>query len=429
MRKTIAVCFLILPLFALSQSIRITADRDSYVYKCGEPATFSIQVLDKDGNNLNEGALSVVINNFGSKEISNTIFDLSSGNPLTCAGALNEPGFMKCVATIQLDKQCKGICGVAVEPEKIQAASERPSDFDAYWAAEVKRLEKEVPLDPRIERMDAFSNEKHESFRVSFATFNNQRVYGFLSVPKGDGPFPAEVLVPGAGRGVYTPQTWPADEGIIRLVMNVHPYDPPADDETLKKMYAEQDKRLEALYGAPRYCQSGASTRETYFYHPVILGINRAVNWLAARPDVDKSRFYYTGTSQGGGFGLYLCGLNRNFVKGAIFVPALCDLLGFRKERTSGWPRLIEATPEAIKEDAIKTAPYFDGAHFAARITCPVRLTVGFIDEVCPPTSGYSAYNALRVKDKDIVHGIGMPHRVFPEIYERVDKGWLRGNQ
>jgi len=217
-----------------------------------------------------------------------------------------------------------------------------------------------------------------------------------------------------------------AERGFIYLVMNVHPFEPAADADGQKKLYAEQDQRLLAQYGAPRYCQAGAARRETYFYYRVILGINRAVNWLAARPDVDKSRFTYGGTSQGGGFGFILLGLNRNFTKGVIHVPAITDLLGFQAGRDSGWPKLIENVRPEDKEAAIKTAPYFDGAHFAARITCPVRVSVGFIDETCPPAAVYAGYNALKVKDKAIAHGLGMPHRVFPEFYERFDQQWLR---
>ena len=64
-----------------------------------------------------------------------------------------------------------------------------------------------MPADPLNERLDAYCNDKHESFRVSFATFDKQRVYGFLTVPKGkgDGPFPTEVNVPGAGPGASGP--------------------------------------------------------------------------------------------------------------------------------------------------------------------------------------------------------------------------------
>ena len=426
MKKVMLPGIWALPLLALAQSVEITADRESYVYACGEPAAFSIRVLGKDNQPVKEGQLRVTLTNFGTQQVAGATFDLSKANPVTSTGTLREPGFLKCTATVKLDKDYKGLAGAAYEPEKIGAGSERPADFDAFWDAAIKKLESEVPLDPRVERVEKWCNDKHECFRVSFATFDGQRVYGFLSVPKGAGPFPVEVNVPGAGPGVVGPSAGMADRGFIHLVMNVHPFEPAADAEAQKKLYAEQDKRVQEQYGVQRYCLAGAASRETYFYYRVMLGINRGVNWLAARPDVDKTRFCYTGTSQGGGFGFILCGLNKNFTKGVMHVPAITDLLGYRKGRDSGWPKLIENMRAQDKEAAVKVAPYFDGVHFAPRITCPVRVSVGFIDETCPPCAVYSAYNALRVKDKAISHGIGMPHRVFPPIYEQLDQQWGR---
>ena len=425
-RMMVGMCTL-LPLLAPAQSVEIKADRESFVYACGEPATFSVLVLGKDKQPVRQGQLRVTLTNFGTQQIASATIDLSKSNPATCAGTLREPGFLKCTAYVKVGtNDCRGVCGAAVEPEKIRAGSERPADFDAFWDAAVKKLDAEVPADPRVERLDKFCSDKHEAFRVSFATFGGQRVYGFLSVPKGQGPFPVAVNVPGAGPGVVGPNVGMADNGFIHLVMNVHPFEPAATADEQKKLYDEQDKRCQAQYGAPRYCHAGAASRETYFYYRIILGINRAVNWLAARPDVDKTRFAYSGTSQGGGFGFILCGLNKNFTKGVIHVPAITDLLGFQKGRDSGWPKLIENVKAEDKEAAKKVAPYFDGAHFAARITCPVRVSVGFIDETCPPAAVYSGYNALRVKDKAIGHGIGMPHKVFPQFYQQFDQQWLR---
>ena len=416
-----------LPLLALAQSVEIKADRESYVYACGDPASFTIQVLGEDKQPVKAGQLRVSLTNFGTQQVASATFDLAKANPVTCAGTLREPGFLKCSASVKIGaNDCRRLAGVAYEPEKIKAGCERPADFDAFWDAAVRKLDAEVPLDARVERLDAFCNDKHDGFRVSFATFGGQRVYGFLSVPKGSGPFPVQINVPGAGPGVVAPSVGAADSGYIHLVMNVHPFQPAADAAAQKKLYEEQDKRLCAQYGAPRYCHSGAASRETYFYYRILLGINRAVNWVAARPDADKARFLYSGSSQGGGFGFYLCGLNKNFTKGVIHVPAITDLLGFQKGRDSGWPKLTESVKAEDKEAAKKVAPYFDGAHFAARIACPVRVSVGFIDETCPPAAVYSGYNALRVKDKAIVHGIGMPHKVFSEVYQQLDQQWLK---
>jgi len=358
MSAKMMAAWLLIPMFAWAQTVEVRADRDSHVYRCGDSATFTVRVAGKDRQPLTSGQLRVVLTNFGTQQVAQAVFDLAKANPVTCVGTLREPGFLKCTAVAKLDKtEIKGLSGVAYEPEKIVAGSPRPADFDAFWDAAIARLESEVPLDPRVERFDRYCTDKHDAFKVSFATFDGLRVYGFLSVPKGPGPFPVEINVPGAGPGVIGPNVGMADRGFIHLVMNVHPFEPAADADSQKKRYAEQDLQVQARYGVKRYCQAGAAQRETYFYYRIMLGINRAVNWVAARPDVDRTRFAYTGSSQGGGFGFYLLGLNRHFTKGVVHVPAITDLLGFQKGRDSGWPKLIENMRESDKAAALKVAP------------------------------------------------------------------------
>ncbi len=55
---------------------------------------------------------------------------------------------------------------------------------------------------------DQYSNNKYDSFKISVANLGGIRTYGFLSVPKGPGPFPAAITVPGAGPGATKPTTW-----------------------------------------------------------------------------------------------------------------------------------------------------------------------------------------------------------------------------
>ncbi|MBL8994402.1 MAG: acetylxylan esterase, partial [Spirochaetia bacterium] len=413
---------------AWSQEIVFITDHTNALYKVGEKATFTLKVLASNKSPITEGKLNVRLDNFGPGLITNLSFDLSKGEPITVSGSLSEPGFLKCSASIKLEKDLRAVYGAGYEPEKIRPGSPRPSDFDSFWDNAVKKLDAEVPADIRLERIDAKSDDKHESFRVSAATFDGLRVWGFLVIPKqGEGPFPVEVSVPGAGPGVDGPNTGAGDRGSVYLAMNVHPFEPGPDKAAQQKKYEDQDKAVQEKFGAKRYAHAGATNRETYFYYPIILGINRMVNYLATRPEVDKTRFYYSGTSQGGGFGYILCGLNPNFTKGVMHVAAMCDFLGFQAGRDSGWPKLIENLPEADKKPAILVAPYFDGAHFAPRIKCPVRLSVGFSDETCPPAAVYAAYNSLTVKDKGILHGLGMPHSVFPRFYDQNENQWMRG--
>ena len=73
---------------------------------------------------------------------------------------------------------------------------------------------------------------------------------------------------------------------------------------------------------------------------------------------------------------------------------------------------------------AIKWAPYFDGANFASRITCPVRVLVGFADDTVPPSAVYATYNEVRAEDRAIVNGIGMGHGCDKNLVAQLNK-WL----
>ena len=71
----------------------------------------------------------------------------------------------------------------------------------------------------------------------------------------------------------------------------------------------------------------------------------------------------------------------------------------------------------SFRAAAEKRAPYFDGANFASRIACPVRVAVGFSDTTCPPCAVYAAYNEIKVADKAIGNGIGMTHSCSERFY------------
>ncbi len=48
------------------------------------------------------------------------------------------------------------------------------------------------------------------------------------------------------------------------------------------------------------------------------------------------------------------------------------------------------------REPAMRgTVAYFDGLNFARGITCPMLISVGLADDVCPPETGYNLYEAL----------------------------------
>ena len=412
-------------LLVAALALTFANDKPDLVYNCGETATFTVTATDKDSPALS-GKLVARLDNFGPRKFANETWDLSATNVFTISGSLSEPGFLRLRVSSE-DGKLKKDWSVAYEPRRIRKGSPSPKDFDRFWADARRKLAAEVPLDPQVEKVPERSTSNIDFYRISFATFG-RRVYGYMSVPKGNGPFPVDFGVNAAGFGGWTNDLHPRKDSIC-VQFSVYPF--PMDwrwkEIGLQAKYDEMNKAAHDKYGCG-YASSGITeSREAYFFYPVILGIDRAVDWVAARPDVDKSRFRYQGTSQGGGFGFYLCGLNRHFTRAAFYVPAITDTMGYLAGRQSGWPQIIESnSAKAEKKSAAeKWAPYFDGANFASRIKCPVRVAVGFSDTTCAPCAVYAAFNEIKT-DKDILHGFGMTHSCFGHFYAQLDK-WIRG--
>ena len=336
------------------------------------------------------------------------------------------------IAPITVDKE-----GMEVEnpPEIAEWADYRkgspsPEDFDRFWSEARKRLADEVPLDAHVTPVPERTTPAFDFFRIDFATFG-RRIYGYMSVPKdvSKAPFPVEIQVSAAGMGGWS-NNMPGQTDCIKLFFSVYDWEPDWrwEEKNLQERYKAMNDEYRRRYSCKGYPTAGITeSREAYFFYPVLLGIDRAVDWVCARKDVDLSRVWYEGTSQGGGFGFYLCALNRNFTRATFFVPAITDTMGYLAGRESGWPKIVEgnsSTPE-LKAAAEKNAPYFDAANFAERITIPVRVAAGLSDNTCPPSAVTVAFNHLASKDKAIIYGKDMTHSCYGKIYERLGK-WRR---
>ena len=419
-------------------AVTISDGHHDALYRVGEKAQFTLTAKDlaKDAASSG-GVVSVSMDNFGDKVLLKKDWKPSEEPSLVVEGTLDEPGFLRVKAMSQarpagsLWGLGKGnVCwSVGYAPEKIMAGSARPADFDAYWDGERARLAREVPLDMRRMKVDAMCNDSFDVWRLSCATFNGKRTWGFLVSPKNaNGPLPLHVNIPGAGSATSEAGTRHfMRPGEMHLVLNVHPFEPAKDAAGQKKLYEEQDRECAKKYGCNYAIAGGAVGREDFFFHDALLGIDRAVAWAAALPEVDRTRIVYSGGSQGGGMGIMLCALNPAITRAVFFVPALTDLCGFKAGgRQSGWPSLVERQKtSAAKEKATAIAPYFDAAHFAPRVKIPVRVVVGFSDTTCPPPCVYAAYNALGGRDKGIRNVPGMGHSSRPEVRSEMDK-WLR---
>ena len=412
---------------------KVESTRPSAHYRCGETAEFTVTATNGLGEAVRMGAVNWRLDNFTDEGVVVTgVWNFAEGNPRTFRGTLQKPDFMRLLVTGDLVRDLNAWTrrqfwwGVAFEPEKIRPGGPNPADFDAFWSNAVAKLEREVPLDPRVTRVAARSTAAYDFYRISFATVGGKRVHGFMSVPtdKSKAPYPVIFEVSSAGEGRWTMDM---DRGLpdrIRVYFTVHNFEPPATVEELRQLHRQMSAEQHKTYGTGYEKFGLAWSREDYYFYDKILGINRAANWVWSRDDVDRKHFGYVGGSQGGGFGWYLTGLNPRFTSAVLHVPALCDTLGYQGGHASGWPHLIERTPADKRAAAAKNAPYFDGANFARRTKCPIRVSVGFVDTACNPASVYATFNVCPSVDKQISDGVGLGHFGQTAVLDRVNNLW-----
>ena len=414
---------------------KFEADHPDCLYRVGEEAIVIVTATNGAGEAVKEGLCRVEIDNYGGRNFGVIAKqNFAQENPFTLRGTMNEPGFLR--FRIQ-GNDPQGVwmgCqwSVGFDPHLIRPGSARPADFDAFWDAAVANFAATVPIDAQMVKNEAESTGTHDCYELTFATVpEGRKIRGQLSIPKGAGRFPITMNVPGAGSGTWG---WSRPAGRCYLTLNVLDY-PRRPNGDVDALYADQNERWSAKSGLTDdkwyFVGDLSREREDYFYYGAILGINRAVDWVAGLDRVDASDFRYEGQSQGGAFGIILSALNAHLTRAQIGEPALTDLSGeLADDRQSGWPQLISRTQghPALNENVKRIAPYFDCAHFVPRITIPTRWFVGFVDELCPPAAVWAGYNCLRTYDRMMCNfpglGHGTPAALYRTALQTVEASW-----
>jgi len=391
--------------------VEVTADHSDWVYKRGENANFTIEVK-KDGEPVEDILVKYQI---GLERMTPSIKDsvqLSAGVHQIDGGTLNEPGFLRCIATVELEgKVYRGLATAAFEPEAIQPTTTMPEDFEVFWDS-LKMEAKKIPLNPNVRLLEDKSTDDVDAYEVSIQNIDRTLIYGIVTVPSKPGKYPALLKVPGAGVRPYAPDILAARRGFIVFRMGVHGI--PLTME--KEKYEELAKGK--LFGYPNF---GTDDRNEYYFKQVIIGCIRSIDYIASLEKFDNRNLGVIGGSQGGALTIITAALDKRVKYLASYFPGLCDLTGPLHDRTGGWPHTLEK--ETPTPEVIQTTRYYDVVNFAKLLTIPGMYTWGFNDETCPPTSISAAYNSITApKDVLIIKEAG--HAYFPQ-QRKLMESWI----
>lgn len=261
----------------------------------------------------------------------------------------------------------------------------RPDDFDAFWA-DVKRDADAIPLNPSMIPIPLRSTPEVETFEIGYDSLDGVRIAGWYCRPAATvlaPPYPALLIMPGYVSEPTLPKSW-AKKGYAAI--GVAPRGKLRSHEQFNPGY-------------PGLLIHDIVDRNTYTYRGFYVDAARAVDFVLTLPEVDRSRVGVQGSSQGGALTVTTAALRSDVITcGAAGAPYLCGFMdaaslthSYPYEEINEYLRLHPERRQAVTD----TVAYFDGLNFAPTITCPMLISVGLADDVCPPETGYNLYEAL----------------------------------
>ena len=298
-----------------------------------------------------------------------------------------------------------------------------PPDLDAFWEATLTSARSRPPeleLGPEQPKLAGVT-----AHPVRFGGLDGAPIAGWLVRPDGAGPFPGVVHYHGyGGRGARPLELYTmAAQGIAVLSMDCRGQDGDSPD-------------IPPPAGGHHsgWLTRGLRNPQQYYYRYVYGDAVRAIDCLAALDGVDDRRLAVTGVSQGGGLSLAAAALSGRASFVWADVPFLCDFaraVGLADTLPyTEIPAFLRRHPE-LEQTAYRALSYFDVANLAPRVTCPVVVTVGLWDAVCPPSTIFGTFNRLSSADKELVvfpyHGhevtYDMDERRLRELVRRLGAG------
>jgi cephalosporin-C deacetylase len=233
----------------------------------------------------------------------------------------------------------------------------RPADFDAYWDRLDEELRRFDPA-PELEETPLRSTPFSTSFDVRLTSVGPYRIFGFLSIPHGEGPFPAVLNLPRYG-SVNNPPRYDDRERYVVLTL-------------MHRGQRLADQPFAAEY--PGLLTLGIDSPATYIYKQIIADCLRGSEFLFNRPEVDRSRIGLVGDD----LAVLVAGRRQGFqavsVSGTFFYRMM-----EARERTSAYP--LEEINDYLRayldrEEAVaETLAYFDPINHAPNVYGQVLLT------------------------------------------------------
>lgn len=287
----------------------------------------------------------------------------------------------------------------------------RPDDHDAYWAralAELDAQDAEVELEPAD-----FQADFAECFHLWFTGVRGTRVHAKLLRPKAPtGPGPAVLMFHGysGNAGDWVDKLGYVAQGFTVAALDCRGQGGQSQDSGGHLGTTRQGHIIRGLAGPP----------EDMLYRQIFLDTAQLARIVMDMPQVDADRVCATGGSQGGALTIACAALEPRIHRAAPVFPFLSDYLRVWEldldlnayGELRSWFRHFDPLHER-EQEVFTQLGYIDIQHLAARIQAEVMMGTGLMDQICPPSTQYAAFNRIR-SPKSARHYPDFGHEPLP---------------
>ena len=269
----------------------------------------------------------------------------------------------------------------------------RPSDFDEFWDKSIEEMNSIDPA-PVFKKID-FPSAVADAYELTFTSMKNARIYAKFMRPKTiDGKAPALLMFHGLSgcSSEWSSLLNYVSQGFCVAFM----------DARGQGGYSEDVGGVPGTTFTTPFMRGFDGEPEDLFCRDLFLDTAMLARVVMDLEYVDETRVGATGGSQGGALTLACAALVPTLKMCAPTYPYLCDYkrvwdMDLDKGAYEGiryYLRHFDPRHEHINEFFTKLG-YIDLQFLAPRIKAKVLMSTGLMDNCCPPSTQFAAYNKI----------------------------------
>lgn len=287
--------------------------------------------------------------------------------------------------------------------EKYNGVNPKPVDFDKYWNKAIAQMKE---IDSQVTLIKAeFQSPIAECYDMYFTGMNGARIHAKYLKPRHiSKKIPAVLQFHGYHGNCGE---WYEKLGFVASGMAVFAMDTRGQGGYSEDVGGVQGNTVHG-HIIRGLCETDPNK---LLYRDIFLDTAQLARIVMDMEHIDENKVYAMGGSQGGALTLACASLEPRVSKIAPAEPFLCDykrvwdmdldLNAYGELRD--YFRLYDPRHE-IEDEIFTKLGYIDLQYLAPRIKADVVMFTGLLDNICPPSTQYAAYNKMQCRKKHILY-------------------------